>query len=282
MSVTLEQDFSEASVGRDSDGFRIAIFGQIEDPAEVTDVLTAVAGLHPDDALRAAHLIPGLMPMRFPKDIAGAVSEKLNQRGLRTLAVSNTELPSLDYAQTIHHAYCTAEGLELLGIHGELKRLVRWRDVSLLSAGCVRVEDGQRRPADPQVVLHAAPNPQRTVAETALRDALILWVACEQPWQVYRFVHNQLSYQHLGSRKTGSSIRNFGLFLEDLAHQAPHAYLTPATRALLHHGIRRHFEFHSLQELRDYTVFHLLAQRLVRQPSAPACPPAVAADSPSP
>ena len=209
--------------------------------------------------------------------------QQMGERGIRAIALSTIEIPTLDQAVAIHHPRCRPEGLELLGIHGEPKRLVRWSDLSLLSAGSVPMDDGQRLAVEPQIVLHAAPNPHRAVTETARRQGLILWMVCERPWEVYRFVHKQMSYEHLGPRKTASTMRNFNIFLEDLARQSPHAYLTPATRALLHHGIGRHFEFHSTQELRDYTVFHLVAQRQVSQAATPAsASPTAATTAPSP
>jgi len=272
MSTTLGTDVSrpEASEDRGAEDFRVAVFAHLDDPTQVTDVLTSTAGLHLDDAMRAAHLAPGLFPMRFTEGVARRVVEQMEQQGIRAIAVSKADIPSLDQAVAIHLPRCTPDGLELFGIHGEPKRLVRWNDLSLLSAGSVPMDDGQRLAAEPQIVLHAAPNPHRVVAETARRPGLVLWMVCEHPWEVYRFVHNQMSYEHLGPRKTASTIRNFNIFLEELTRQAPHAYLTPATRALLHHGIHRHFEFHSTQELRDYTVFHLLAQRQVWQAATPA------------
>jgi hypothetical protein len=267
MSTTLgvEASGTEGSASRGSSDFRVAIFAHVDEPTDVTEVLTTCAGLHPDDAMRAAHLSPGLVPLHLTNEVAQAVVEQLQARGIRAVAIPQAHIPSLDQAVTIHQPHCAPDGLELFGIHGELKRRLPWADVSLLSAGSVPIEDGQRLPAEPQIVLHAAPNPHRAVTETTRRLGLFLWMVCEHPWQVYRFVHNQTSYGFLGARKTTSTTRNFNLFLEELASHAPYAYLTPATRALLHHGIRRHFEFHSSQELRDYTVFHLLAQKQVSQ-----------------
>jgi len=285
MSTTLGVDVSrpEASEECGAGDFRVAIFAHLDDPTEVTDILTTSGGLHPDDAMRAAHLAPGLFPMRLTEDVARRVVQQMEQRGIRAIAVSKAEIPSLDQAVVIHHPRCMSEGLELFGIHGEPKRLVRWSDLSLLSAGSVPMDDGQRLAAEPQIVLHASPNPHRAVGETARRPGLILWIVCERPWEVYRFAHNQMSYEHLGARKTASTMRNFNVFLEDLARQAMHAYVTPATRALLHHGLRRHFEFHSTQELRDYTIFHLLAQRQVSQVAIPdGASPTAAAAAPSP
>lgn len=57
MSTTLTIDASrpEPPEERGRETFRVAVFAHIDDPTEVTDVLTTIAGLHPDDAMRAAH-----------------------------------------------------------------------------------------------------------------------------------------------------------------------------------------------------------------------------------
>jgi hypothetical protein len=245
----------------ETEHFRVVVFGHVDDPTELKQILTECAGVHPDDAMTAASLVPGILPMRFSRDVAQAVTDQVGRRGIRAIWLPEAEIPRLDHAEMIHYARCQPHGLELLDIHGRLKRLVRWPDSSLLSVGCVPLEDGRRFSAEPQVVVHAAPNPHRAGTETGRRDGLILWTACERPEKVYRLIHNQMNYEYLGPRKSASATRNFGLFMEDLVRQAPQAFLTPATRALLQHGLRRHFEFQSADELRNYTAFHILVLR---------------------
>jgi hypothetical protein len=281
MSPTAELETTHPGTGGDaaSDSFGLAVFAHLDEPSELTEVLTANAGLHPDDAMRAARLTPGLLPIRLPEEVAREVVRQLEGRGIHAVAVATAELPALDHAITVHHLNYDSQGFEPLDLHGAPRRLVSWRDLALLSVGSVPMEDGQRSPAEPQVVLHAAPNLHLAVNETTVRHGLVLWVVCERPCQIYRFMHNQMGYEHLGARKTTSMWQNFTLFAEDLARHAPHAYLTPATRAFLHHGMRRHFEFHSTRELRDYTVFHLLARQQVA--AAPAAQAVSAAAAPA-
>lgn len=184
-----------------------------------------------------------------------------------------TELPRLDHAEMIHHAGCQQQGLEMFDVHGTRTRVVPWRDVCLLSVGSVPLVEGCRYSAEPCVVLHAAPNPHGAMVEKSHRDSLALWIACEHPWTVYRLVHNQINYEYLSARETTSATRNFSLLVADLFRLAPRAYLTSATRAFLNHGLRRHFEFHSAEELRDYTAFHILVMRGL--PTAAATVPSV-------
>ena len=260
---------------RSSEKFRLVVFGHMEDPDELRQILIESAGVHPDDAVTAVHTLPGIVPLRLSKDIARSVADEVNRRGIRAIWLPETELPRLDHAEIIHHAGCQQQGLEMFDLHGTRTRVVPWPDVCLLSVGCVPLDDGRCYSAEPHVVVHAAPNPHGAMVEKAHRDGLVLWIACEHPWTVYRLVHNQINYEYLGARETTSATQNFSLFVEDLCRLAHRAYLTSATRAFLNHGLRRHFEFHSTEELRDYTAFHILVMRGL--PAAAATVPSVVA-----
>ena len=64
---------------------------------------------------------------------------------------------------------------------------------------------------------------------------------------------------------TGSASRNFRLFIGDIVARSSSAYLPPATRAFLEHGLLRHYEFHDSEELQRYTQFHLLLANRTRR-----------------
>jgi hypothetical protein len=68
----------------------------------------------------------------------------------------------------------------------------------------------------------------------------------------------------LGERRTASATRNFSLLINDLVWQAPHAFLKPRVALSSTTVCDRHFEFHSADELRDYTALHMLVQRSLR------------------
>jgi hypothetical protein len=251
-----------ASSERESgEKFRLAVFGHMEEPDELRQILIESARVHPDDALTAARAVPGILPLRLSKDVARSVADEVSRRGIRTIWLPEKEIPRLDHAETIHHVGCQQQGLEVFDLHGARTRVVPWSDVSLLSVGYVPLKDGRRYSAESHVVVHAAPNPHGATVETSHRDGLVLWIVCENPRTLYRLVHNQLNYEYLGVRETTSATQNFSLFVADLFRLAPRAYLTSATRAFLNHGLRRHFEFHSAAEMRDYTAFQLLVMR---------------------
>lgn len=266
MTATTESTAPDQAASRESavETFRVVVFGHVDDPADLKRILTECAAVHPDDAMAAARSVPGILPMRLSRQTADAVARQVKLLGIQATTLPENELPQLDHSELVHHLRIGPAGLDLVDVRGNLKRRVNWSDLSLLSVGCVPLADGIRFSAEPQVVLHAAPNPYHAVVETGHRDVLVLWLVCERPCQAYHVIHNQLNYEYLGERRTASATRNFNLLINDLVWQAPHAFLTPASRAFLHHGLRRHFEFHSADELRDYTALHMLVQRSLR------------------
>lgn len=246
-----------------TDNYRVVVFGEPEDLTIVQESLSENAGLHRDDAMTSARLAPGVLPGHFAADVAQAVAAQIVRGGINALALPEADIPKLDHAEVIHHACCEDDGLMIFDLHGGLERGVPWRDLSLLSVGSVPMKAGHRLSAESAVVLHAAPNPHVSIVEPLQQSAIVLWLVCDRPWKPYRLVHNQMNYAYLGGRKPASATQNFAMFAEDLSRHAPQAYLTPATRAYLHHGLRRHYEFHSADELRSYTILHLLLMRQI-------------------
>jgi len=264
----------------DTRKFRVVVFGHIEDADELKQILIESAGLHRDDAASAVRTVPGILPLKVPEGAARSVADELGRHGIRAICLPETEIPRLDRAEIIHHAGCQQQGLELFDMRGERMCVIPWSHVSLLSVGSVRQEDGQRYSAEQQVVLHAAPNPYQAVVEKAQHNVLVLWIACERPGMVFRLVHNQMNYEYLGARETTSATQNFCLFVADLVQMAKQSYLTPATRAFLNHGFRRQFEFHSADELQNYTAFHIVVTSSIDTSVAVAAPPGLSAAAP--
>ena len=79
----VEQSSQAEPDAHQADKFRIAVFAYLDDPSEVAEVLTEYAGFHPDDALRAGYLAPGLLSTWFPQNVADTVVRELEYRGIR-------------------------------------------------------------------------------------------------------------------------------------------------------------------------------------------------------
>ncbi len=274
----------EASKGRMPDlqsqtsfeSHRVVVFGHLDDPTVLKEILTEVAGIRADDAMAAARMAPGVLPGGLSEQTAQTVASRIVRSGINAIALPESEIPRLEHVEVVHHARCEPEGLTVIDLHGADERRIPWPDVALVSAGCVPVEAAPRLSAEPAVVLHAAPNPHPASPTRGPRSVMLLWLIVDRPWKAYRLIHNQMNYEYLGARKTSSAMQNFSMFLEEVLQNAPGAYVTPATRAFLHGVLHRHFEFHSADELRRDTILHLLVMRHLLSRRAECSPGALA------
>jgi hypothetical protein len=253
--------------------YRVVVYAPVDDREAFTEILVQVGKIHIDDAVIAARWAPGILPARLSKDVAEAVAERVEHQGIRAGAIAEGEIPNLSDTETLHYLRCPPEGLEVVGLHGETRRVVPWPDVSLISLGALRKDRDPRLLPDPPVFDREAAARREARSDFAPPGGTQLWLVCERPTSTYRIRHNQMNYAYLGQRMTTSTAANFGLLVEDLAKYATAAYLTPATRAFLRNELARHFEFQSEDELRDYTAFHLVVSRqTARKPPAASGP----------
>jgi hypothetical protein len=87
------------------------------------------------------------------------------------------------------------------------------------------------------------------------------WLIRREPSRGFRIDHKRMNYEYLGTRKTDSATANFHLLIDDIIAHCPEVYLPPATRAFLEHGPVTDYSFDSPEELKRYTVLHLLVHR---------------------
>jgi hypothetical protein len=253
--------------------YRVVVYAPVDDRDAFTEILVQVGKIHFDDAVIAARWAPGILPARLSKDSAEAVAERIERQGIRAGAIAESEVPNLSDAETLHYLRCPSECLEVVGLHGETRRLIPWPDASLISLGALRKDRDPRLLPEPLVFDHEAAARREARSDFAPPGGMHLWLVCERPTSIYRLRHNQMNYAYLGQRMTTSATANFGQLVEDLAKYATTAYLTPATHAFLRNELARRFEFQSEDELRDYTAFHLLMSRqTARKPPAASGP----------
>jgi hypothetical protein len=239
------------------DEYQVVVFGTPGDPLELRELLIEKLGLHPTDAQVRAHLAPGVLPDRLVKSKADELANAIRKLGVNATAVAAAEIPSFEHPELVHRARCLETGLEVIELHGEPECLLPWGEVELISIGYVPLEHVHRY----QVVstaLTSAPRPPHEALEVAALSGFEAWIIRREPRQALRIDHNRMNYEYLGDRLTDSSTQNFRLFVGDAVRLAPHTYLTPSTRAFLQHGPLRHYHFDSPEELRRYTIFHLL------------------------
>ncbi len=246
---------------------RLVIYNVPDDPFALRNILVERLGIHPAEAQRLARSAPGMLPEPLDAEVAAGIVQSVKALGVAAAALPDENIPKLDHSELVHHARCLATGLEIVGLRGESECVIPWNDLRLISVGQAPVEGAMHFHAEPTAVVTAAPHPHHPTT-VARQTAIEAWFVRDNPWTAFRMDHSLMNYEYLGERKTGSAASNFRLFLEDVVARAQHAYLTPATRACLEHGLLRHYEFDSREELRHYTVLHLL---LAQQ--ADAAPP---------
>ncbi len=222
--------------------------------------------MHPSDAMYHARQAPGILPDVLPQDVAERIAAAVNDLGLHAEAVPQSAIPGFQHAEAVHHARCLEEGLEIVELHGQQETVVPWSDIDLVSVGQAPQEEER----------HYIPSDEVSAARRAApMDCLVTWLSGPELWLVrrdplkaFRVDHQRMNYEYLGARKTASSTRNFRVFIGDVLAKAPAAYVTPATRAFVEHGPLRHYEFDSPDQLRQYTVFHLLIRLRAKQQTA--------------
>lgn len=245
--------------------YRVAVFATPWDLDELSELFERHLHLHPTDARIHAHAVPGLLPDRLTREAAETLASAIGSLGLGCHVFHQKEVPDLDDAETVHHARCTDAGLEIFDIKGESERVVPWSDVELLSIGDVP-NDPQRIYQAPEMrSLLAAPTPPVSTHVIPTGTGPEAWISTRGGRQLFRIEHEHMNYEALGEQKTLSSARNFRTFITDLAGRIPQAYLPPATRAFLEHGLVRHFLFHSREEFGRYTQFHILLCHRLRE-----------------
>lgn len=237
---------------------RLVVFAAPDDPHALRDLLADRLKLHATDAQIHAHAVPGVLPDSLSREQATELAEAIQSLGVAAAAIPTDEVPVFDHAEVIHHVRCLENGLEIVELHGEPECVLEWAEIGLISVGYVPQESSRHYEVGTTTFLHSAPTPPHGSHDFPSTSALEAWLIRREPLRGYRIEHNQMNYEYLGTRKTTSATHNFRLFLNDLFSRTPHAYLTPAARAYKEHGLLRHYQFHSFDEHRRYTVFHLL------------------------
>jgi len=239
----------------------VVLFNLPDDPHAVRDMLVKQLGLHPSDAQIAARAAPGVLPHRFDKATAEALVQQAAQAGVAAEALLAADVPNFEQAEIVHHARCRAEGFEILDYRGQTAGVVPWAEIRVLSVGYIPTDRSRDFHAEPSGTTAVAPHLRHPPTDSALHAGLEAWLVRFHPLQGFRINHDLMNYEYLGDRKSASASQNFRMFIDDVVERAPRLYLTPATRAFREHGLLRHYEFHSSDELRRHTEFHALLAR---------------------
>ncbi len=243
--------------------FRVAVFSRSSDPDAMAGALAESLGLNRIDArIHAAH-VPGVLPDQLSRDQAESVAAAVTKIGVAAAAVAQSDVPQLGHPETIHHAACLDDGLEILGLTGARAGFVAWNDLEFLSVGHVPVESAHHYAPESNVVVRSSPHSVEEESEGIAVSGPVCWIIARNPQRIFFISHSRMNYDYLGDRKSASAATNFQEFLTDLVSHATTAYLTPATHAILDHGSATDYVFQDAEQLKQDTVLQFLLHQTV-------------------
>jgi hypothetical protein len=169
----------------------------------------------------------------------------------------------------VHHAACSGDSLEILGLRGARASLIRWPDLELVSVGYIPLEAAHHSSTDSMVVVHSAPHTFDETSDHVTSSGPECWLIAKRPQRIYCLNHDRMNYDYLGPRKTGSASANFREFLKDIAHLAEDAFLTPATHQFLSHGPVNDYTFPTAEQLKRTTLVQFLLHHVIESKHLP-------------
>ncbi|HIE96518.1 MAG TPA: hypothetical protein EYG03_22005 [Planctomycetes bacterium] len=236
---------------------RVVVFDVHEDPETLERILTSMPGMDRTSARKLLHSLPGIIPRPMSRNAAAVVANSIRRLGLNSAAIPSGEIPDLCHAEQTHHLRITDELLEVVDIDGT-QHSWPWQAVAVLSVGVVpSTAPARHRPASTlsQGSSHRSWNDGVTLPARSRAEAFLVLNA-DQP--VFTFASDEMNYECLGSRMTGSSKSNFRQLIKDLMARSATARVTPSTRVFLDRSPVRHYEFRTRDEFRRYTEFQTL------------------------
>jgi hypothetical protein len=239
----------------------VAVYASPDDPEEFADVLIDVLQMHRTDALIQARRLPGFLSARLAHAQAERLVAAIQATGLRAELVPEAEVPEFGHGEAVHHVKCTAEGLEILEVHGQTAEKFSWPEIDLICVGAVPQAGTLHFSLNEDPFLSAARHSPHAPLETPSAAALAMWLVTRSPLRAFHIDSKKLNYEYLGDRKTESATLNFQTFLQDLLQHALQAFVTHSTRAFLNHEPVETYQFETADQLRRSAQFFLLIHR---------------------
>jgi hypothetical protein len=236
----------------------VVVFSIPDDPHRLRDVIAGELSINSTDAQIQVHGLPGVLPATMKQHDAARLAAAIRDLGVNATAIPAGEVPELHRIDLVHHLRCTDDALKVLGVRGTVTRRIPWENIRLISVGLVPHASRQFQPPVPTVAVSLATAHRGEDPATVRQDSLELLLVSENPLRVLRIDHAEMNYESLGDRMSTSATINFRRLIQALINRAAQACVTPATRSFLEHGLARHYQFRSREEMQRYTTFHLI------------------------
>lgn len=239
---------------------RVMVLSLPDDPDELTPVIMEHLNLNRIDARIQIRNLPGLLRHAMIPSAADRVCRAIHEAEGYAIAVPSAEIPDLSHPIHMHHAACTAEGVNIYDLEGNVSNMIAADDLELLSIGAMPTETTHHE-VDYEPLFHTSTGPKGSDLELSNMLGAEAFLIAENPFRAYLINHNEMNYEYLRDRKSTSASANFRLFVDDVIALSPGLYLTPAARAFTGHGLLQHYLFDSPDALRSHTLFHLIICR---------------------
>lgn len=244
--------------GTDENLHRVVVFSVPDDPHQLRDVVALELGISKPDAQIQVHSLPGVLPATLPKHQAAVLAQAIRELGVNATSIPSDQVPAFKRIQSVRHLRCIDDEMQILGLRGNVQRKIAWNKVALISVGMIPHHEEHRPQPAPTIATQLATSHGGRRTSQVEHEGLELLLVTVDPHKVFRIDHAEFNYEYLGRRMTTAASVNFRLLIQDLVKRANAACVTPATRSFLEHGLARHHEFGSFDEMLRYTIFHLI------------------------
>lgn len=235
---------------------QIVVFAVPDDLEAFTRVLLRLPDMDLPTARHIMMSLPGLIPCRLARSEAAEMAAQIRDLGVDATSIPDSDIPEISHALPVHHVKVEESVLEAIDFREE-SRTWDGSSVDVLSVGVVPSNAPKRHRAAPAVAMGSSHRSWNDGSHLSAKKRLEAYVILDDG-QVLQIASDEMNYEYLAKRLSGSSTANFTSLIRDLHELAPQSWVTPSTRAFLDHAPQRHYEFQTHEEFQRYTQFHTL------------------------
>lgn len=248
-----------------SGSYALCIYDLPQDDHPIVQLLVDEFDYHPTDAKVRMRRLPGLLSDRFSYERATQLAVKIENAGAHAGIVEENDLPDIKHAPLLRHVRCEGEGLQIVGLTGEITETISWTNLIFLTVGLVPGSSLDHA-ARPQVFMsHTDGTPPVGMHRDHHPPIHEFWIATENPDRCFRFQEHQMNFEYLGERKSTSGTENCKLLVRDLQQHAPHIASTASINAYMNGDLRAESRIQSAELFHNLVAGQIVVVRSVRK-----------------
>lgn len=242
--------------------YRLAVISIPEHRDLVINVLVDVLGLNAIDARARLRRVPGVWPEQVDEETAGTAADLLEKLGADIVCVDVSEVPSLQFARTLHHVRCEQTGFEIVSISEEVEQTIPWSKLALMSVADVAdLHDGLVEQLPDGVFRHAPGIAQ--FLSPVNRHGLEMWLLTDSPFEAFRIDAELMNYEALGDQLLPSSDANFRQLVTEIREHATQLSLTPVAQNYVNRSPVESYRIDAAEIHRDLVLAYWITRPTV-------------------